>query len=175
MEFVVGLATAATHALAMVPLARLPWRVPMLVIQLFVALVLHGISVAALAHLGLLGQYWWVAASFGFGFMVYLFGFSAVYKSLSLRILLDVLAHDPSEVPRDGVYQRVVDRSFSDRIEILERGGLVARQGDRYVVSARGLAVAGRIGRLRTILGVDGGGIYFSEQSARPPSRRARR
>ncbi len=174
MEFLVGFATAAIHGLAMVPLARLPWRVPMLVVQVVFALLLHATSVEVLMWLGLLGEYWWLAASFGFGFMVYLFGFSALYKSLSLRILVDVLAHDPDWAQLEGVYQRVIERSFRERIEILERGGLVARQGALYAATARGLALAGRIGRLRTVLGVVGGGIYFAKRPA-PGGREAGR
>ena len=164
MEFVDGFAAAAGQGLLMLALARLHWRVPLLVVQVAVALLIHIGAATVLMKAGVLGHYWWFAAAFWFGFMVYLFGFSALYKSLSLRMVVDVFEQSPNGTSLAGVYQRVVERSFRERIEILERGGLVARQGDGYVVTARGRRMAEQIVRLRDLLGVVGGGIYFSER-----------
>jgi hypothetical protein len=59
----------------------------------FAAIIAHSLSVALGAMSVAEFQYWDAASIFGFGVMGYVFAFGAVYKSVSLEILLDVATY----------------------------------------------------------------------------------
>ncbi len=60
------------------------------------------------------------------------------------------------------IYREVVQRSFVERVAILEQAGLTVSHDGTYAITARGLALATRINRLRRLCAVTSSGIYFS-------------
>jgi hypothetical protein len=124
------------------------------------AIISHAVSVTIGAMNLQQFQYWNAASVFGFGAMLYVFAFGAVYKSVSLEILLD-LAHRPGgSAELADIVDRKVPEIFRGRTEILVSGGQVERTGCAFAVTAAGLAIAGRIARIRQAFAIGNTGLY---------------
>jgi len=134
---------------------------PMLIHATSAALV-HLLASAAIA-LGICeSSYWHMAAFFWFGVMVYLFIYSAFYKSVSLR-LLSVLALQPEgRMTREGLYRTVIPGGFDGRIGILLSAGYVEEKGDKFMVTPSGLKLAMKLEKMRKVFSIEKCGIYFS-------------
>ena len=134
-------------------------------------MLIHFIS-AIFVHLSLLvpyalgyvdGSYWHMASFFWSGIMAYLFRFSAVYKSISLRLLSRLLRSSGGYMLTDSLYQDVILRSFNDRIKVLSALGYVVQSQERFVVTSSGRLIAFRIESLRAIFSMRQTGIYFTK------------
>jgi len=137
---------------------------------------------AAISHLAstLLGtttmqqfQYWNAASVFSFGVMTYVFAFGAVYKSVSLEILLDLAQQPERMVPLSDIIDRQIPDIFRERTEILIAGGLAERTGSSFVVTEAGRKLAGRIARIRHAFAIGDTGLYdFSTPKPLPDKTR---
>ncbi|MDE2473149.1 MAG: hypothetical protein KGL35_31690 [Bradyrhizobium sp.] len=113
-------------------------------------------------------QYWNTASIFAFGVMLYVFAFGAVYKSVSLEILLDLAQRPERATSVSDIVDRKVPEIFRGRTDILVSGGQVERTGTRFAVTATGHATATRIAMLRDIFGIGDTGLYdFAEPAAK--------
>ena len=105
-------------------------------------------------------QYWSAASIFSFGVMSYIFAFGAVYKSVSLEILLDVAERPARQVPLSDIVERQVPGIFRGRTKILVDSGLAERTDSFFVATAAGRKLAGRIARLRRAFAIGDTGLY---------------
>ncbi|MDA9403663.1 hypothetical protein [Bradyrhizobium sp. CCBAU 45389] len=164
MSFAVGFIAAVAFAmlapvLQFVARAR-AWSLAPVIVLAIAAIVSHLLSVL----LGVLilpqFRYWDAASIFGFGVMGYVFAFGAVYKSVSLDILLGLAERPGRTAPLSDVVERQVPALFRGRTGILIDGGLVERVDSRFAATAAGQVMAGRIGRLRRAFGIGDTGLY---------------
>lgn len=102
-----------------------------------------------------------------FGSMVFLFAYSGIYKSISLRLLVEGALAYPEAVHIDKLRDEVVLPRFLDRIELLTNGGLIATGTDGLFATSQGERLCRRIDRLRALLGFSGSGLYYSTPSDR--------
>lgn len=123
-------------------------------------LFVHGLSipVASLVHAGM--NYWYGAALYWFLFNSFLFVFSAVYKSVSLRILWELNRAGAEGIPVADITARYVAPLFHERIAILVQGGMAQADHDRFQITAKGGVWANRFARVQKIFGVTRGGLY---------------
>lgn len=105
-------------------------------------------------------QYWNAASVFSFGVMSYIFAFGAVYKSVSLEILLDVAERPRREAPLADIVERQVPGIFRGRTDILVDSGLAERTSSGFVATAAGSKLAGRIAQLRRAFAIGDTGLY---------------
>lgn len=168
ISFVFGLIGAVAFAV-LTPLAqcaarRAAWPMsPVLILA----------AVAVLSHLAgvILGfacvsqfKYWNAASIFSFAVMGYIFAFGAVYKSVSLEILLDVAKRPEREVPLSDIVGRQVPGIFWGRVAILVDSGLVEQIDSKFTPTAAGRKLATRITRLRRAFAIGDTGLYdFSD------------
>jgi hypothetical protein len=116
-------------------------------------------------------QYWNAASIFGFGAMLYVFAFGAVYKSVSLEILLDLAQRPGRMALLSDIVDREVPEIFRGRTDILVNGGQVERTGPCFAVTAAGRAMAGRIAQLRRAFAIGDTGLYDFAQPAKVPEK----
>lgn len=123
-------------------------------------LFVHGLAipVASLAHAGM--NYWYGAALYWFLFNSFLFVFSAVYKSVSLRILWELNRAGADGIPVADITARYVAPLFHERISILILGGMAHADHDRFQITAQGSVWANRFALVQKIFGVTRGGLY---------------
>lgn len=168
MSFAVGLAAVAVFALlapALQFMARAgAWPLGPVALLAIAAVVSHVLGVT----LGILAvpqfQYWDAASVFGFCVMAYVFAFGAVYKSVSLGILLSIVDRPDRRAPLSEIVERQVPDLFRGRIGNLVDGGLVERSDSHFAATARGRNMAGQVGRLRRAFGIGDTSLYdFSE------------
>jgi hypothetical protein len=96
--------------------------------------------------------------------MAYVFAFGAVYKSVSLDILLGLLDRPDRRAPLSEIIERQVPDLFQGRTGNLVDGGLVEQVDARFAPTAAGRDLADRIGRLRRAFGIGDTSLYdFSD------------
>lgn len=156
----VGASCFAAHVLVTLLLLRVPGRMSPVARHAASAAVTHvaGVVAAGLA-LGPL-PYWPIAAASGFGAVAWLFAFSAVYKSVSLRLLAQ-LASTTDGLSFETVTDEYVRPEFVARTEVLETMGLA--DGDDaagFALTAAGQAAARRIAVVQRVCGIEKSGLY---------------
>jgi hypothetical protein len=173
MSFVyglIGVVLFVAFAPAMLFIApRAGLSTPPAVLLAITAVITHGLSVALGAANVVQFQYWNAASIFGFGVMSYVFAFGAVYKSVSLEILLDVAQRPGHAAPLADIVDRLAPDIFRRRAEILVDGGQVERTGSSFIVTVAGRALAGRLASIRRVFAVGDSGLYdFAEPASVP-------
>lgn len=164
MSFAVGLIAVIVFvllapALQLVARAR-AWPLAPVMLLAIAAVISHGLGVALGAMLVPQFQYWDAASIFGLGVMGYVFAFGAVYKSVSLEILLGLADRPGRRAPLSEIIEQQVPSLFEGRITILLDGGLVEQIDARFAATAAGRNMAARIGRLRRAFGIGDTGLY---------------
>jgi hypothetical protein len=105
-------------------------------------------------------QYWNAAAVFCFGVMSYIIVFGAVYKSISLRILLDLTGRPDRTIELSEIFDQQIPAIFVERSSILIEGGLVVREGETFATAPAGLKLATRIAWVRRLFAIGDSGLY---------------
>ena len=113
-------------------------------------------------------QYWNAASLFSFGAMLYVFAFGAVYKSVSLEILLDLAQRPEHTAALSDIVDRKVPEIFRGRTDILVSGGQVERTGACFAVTPAGRAVAYRIAQVRRAFAIGDTGLYDFQPAKMP-------
>lgn len=168
MSFVVGLFAAVMFALlapALQLMARArAWTLGAVMLLAIAAIVTHGLGVMLGIFVVPQFQYWDAASIFGFCVMGYVFAFGAVYKSVSLDILLSVIDRPERRAPLSDIVERQVPALFQGRIGNLVDSGLVERVDSHFAATAAGRTMAGRVGQLRRAFGIGDTSLYdFSD------------
>jgi len=117
-------------------------------------------------------QYWPYASTFALLVMGHILAFGAVYKSVSLHLLME-FADTKGPFPLSAANAQV-ERLFAGRAAILTESGLVERRGDSYAVTLPGQRLASRIGALQRLFGIKSGGLYrFQREHPADPKKSA--
>ena len=104
--------------------------------------------------------FWEGSITLGFGAVVFLFFFSAVYKSVSLRILLR-LYYAPYPTPHvDTIALNVARELVINRISVLLEMDYVLKKNDTYEITEKGRNFILRVLYIQRIFGVKSGGFY---------------
>ena len=150
MSFAIGFIAAVVFAL-LAPVLQLvarafAWSIAPVILLAIGAVVSHGFGVALGISTVPQFQYWDAASIFAFCVMGYVFAFGAVYKSVSLDILLSLVDRPERTAPLSEVVERQVPHLFKGRTRILVDGGLVEKIDTRFAPTAAGRDTASRIG-----------------------------
>jgi hypothetical protein len=164
MSFAVGLVAVVIFVLLAPVLQRVAraraWPLAPVILLLIAAVASHGLGVVLGIVVVPQFQYWDAASIFAFCVMSYVFAFGAVYKSVSLEILLDLSARPERKGPLSEIVEQQVPPLFRGRIEILLDGGLVEQVDTGFAPTGTGRKMAARVGSLRRIFGIGDTGLY---------------
>jgi asparagine N-glycosylation enzyme membrane subunit Stt3 len=133
-----------------------------ILLHLISALVWHVLQIVMLIAWGAGSCYWQSAALYAFCVLAYVFIFSAAYKSISLRAVTLLADSKDSTVTLTEIMEKLVLKSFYDRIDVLLGAGLVAKDQSGFSITAQGRLTANRIVALRKFFGARSNGLYFS-------------
>ncbi|WP_244548985.1 hypothetical protein [Bradyrhizobium canariense] len=147
-------------------LAALP--IPPVIVLAIAAIISHLASVALGVMTVQQFRYWDAASIFSFGAMSYIFAFGAVYKSVSLEILLDLAKRPNREVLLSDIVEHQVPNLFRGRTDILVEAGFAECVGSSFVATAAGRKLAARIARLRRAFAIGDTGLYDFSDSTSP-------
>lgn len=168
MSFIVGLFAAVMFALLAPALQLMSrargWTLGAVMLLAIAAIVTHGLGVMFGILVVPQFQYWDAASIFGFCVMGYVFAFGAVYKSVSLDILLGVIDRPERKAPLSDIVERQVPALFQGRIGNLVDSGLVEPVDSHFAATAAGRTMASRVGQLRRAFGIGDTSLYdFSD------------
>jgi hypothetical protein len=157
------------HAATVIAILNARVRLAPVLLHAISGLAWHCVAIAILLAFGTINYYWHSAAFFGLGIMTYVFGFSAVYKSVSLRTLVFIAQSPLTTTTVNAIHEQVVMHSFRKRADLLTQSGLIALGPDGYVLTCAGRKIARRISIIRRLLGVESSGLYYEKNLDRIP------
>lgn len=164
MSFAAGLLAAIAFALlapALQHIARARgWTVGPVTLLAIAALVTHGLGVTLGIFVVAQFRYWDAVSIFAFCVMAYVFAFGAVYRSVSLDILLGLVDRPDRRAPLSEIVDRQVPDLFQGRIGNLVEGGLVEPVDSHFAATATGRSLAGRVRQLRRAFGIGDTSLY---------------
>ena len=123
------------------------------------SLVVYVTMIAVAASLGRPVLFWPASATYWFLAACFLMGFGAIYKSISLRILLDLL-NRPGRADRyEGILNRYVqEESYQRRLSVLQEAGLAIRGAAGYEVTPKGRRLAAVVDALQRLFRIESSG-----------------
>jgi hypothetical protein len=156
----VGLGCFLFHVAVSLVWLRRPGRFSPVARHAASALATHAIGVILAAWWVGPFAYWSAAAVSGFGAVVWLFAYSAVYKSVSLRILRELSRSPGQTLALSTIVEEYVRPEFEYRALVLVRMGC-ARETERgYEVTRKGIDLATRLAVVQWAFGITASGIY---------------
>lgn len=102
-----------------------------------------------------------------FGSMIFLFSYSAIYKSISLRLLVDGARAYPDAVSIERLHDETVLPRFLDRIKLLVASNHLQEDGGLLVITCRGRKLCTVLTTWRTLFGFAQSGLYYTSKKAR--------
>jgi hypothetical protein len=100
-------------------------------------------------------NFWVTSTLFWFPTMIVLMGFGALYKSVSLRILLDLLARPGHAEPYSAILQRyIAAESFENRLTVILESKWAIPTSAGYALTARGRRAASIVAALQGMFAI---------------------
>jgi hypothetical protein len=125
---------------------------PALVIAL--AIVVY-VLVIALVPIAVAVNFWTVSAAYWFGVLCFLIAFGALYKSISIRILIDLLGQPHRRDEHQAVLDRYILRqSYEDRARLLIAEGFAAASAGGLALTPRGRRIAATVAWLHRVYNI---------------------
>lgn len=150
-----GLLAAAIYILTLLIMLRLQRRVDPMFTVLIVAFAAYACLFSLLIAAGQIVNFWTFSTSYWFFVLTFLMAFGAIYKSLSLQIILQ-LSRRPRY--RESVellkLQYVFGRSYSDRLTLIVEHGLATETARGLLLTKEGKALANRMRAVQRIFGI---------------------
>ena len=158
----ITLAALAGHISVVIVVLHIRSDLAPILLHLASAVIWHNLLLFLLFAVGAGAYYWHSAAIFAFGVMAFVFIFSAAYKSISLRAIVLLAESENGSVSVFEITEKLVMKSFVDRVDMLAGAGLVEQGPAGYSLTARGRRTADRIRALQKFFGTHTTGLYFT-------------
>jgi hypothetical protein len=145
---------------AMVAIAlRLPWTNSPARATIGLALFAYFMVLAAAAVLGRNANFWTVSIVFWFPALLFLMGFGAVYKSISFRILLDLLDRPGRTELYSAILARyVATESFENRLAVMQEHGFAVLTSAGFELTDKGRRLAKVISAMQRLFAIQRSG-----------------
>lgn len=165
LSVIEGVTISLLHIITVALALRYFIKTPPILIHI-VSFVLYLISLCLLNML-ITHAFWIAFTILAFCASSYLFLFSAVYKSLTLRILCEAQSFNgnPSLLELDSL---VTIHTFAARIELLNKMNNIVISENQYELTPRGKKLASLLGKIRRFFYIRTRAIYHHNASNRP-------
>ena len=103
--------------------------------------------------------FWPTSAAYWLPTLTFLLAFGAIFKSISLRILFDLLEMPEQSDRKDAILARYVrQESYEARLRILEADGLAIRHPDGFRLTRKGRAMGRTVGAVQKVFKIERSG-----------------
>jgi hypothetical protein len=160
IALLVGLGCFLTHAAISLVWLRLPGRLSPVSRHAVSAIATHILGTASAAWIVGPFAYWPAAAVAGFGAVCWLFTFSAVYKSVSLRILTQLARTPGHSLPLEAITDQYVQPEFETGTLVLVTMGCAENIEGEFALTQKGKTTAQRIQAAQRVCGIEESGMY---------------
>jgi hypothetical protein len=134
-----GLGGVAFCIAAVAIVLRTSWTISPARAAIGTAALAYVLVLAAATVLGRHVNFWTVSIVFWFPTLLFLMGFGAVYKSISLHLLLDLLARPKhTELYSIMLARLVTTESFENRLNVMQEGGYAILTSAGYALTDKG-------------------------------------
>jgi hypothetical protein len=117
------------------------------------------VLLALILVLGLPASFWALSISYGFVAACFLMLFGAVYKSISLRMILNLYERPGRWAPEDVVRDGYVEAdSFEHRLAVMVQSGFVTEVAGRYLLLPKGRRIAEAAAALQKVFAIERSG-----------------
>ena len=117
------------------------------------------VVLVAAAVVGRNVNFWVVSIVFWFPTLAFLMGFGAVYKSISLRILLDLLLRPGHAEAYSAILARyVAAESFESRLDVMLKNDFAVLTSAGYSLTDKGRRLAGMVSTLQRLFAIQRSG-----------------
>lgn len=159
VEFGAGLLWFILYALAVFIQVRLWHRRSPAVIAVSTALLAAVLSLPIAFLLRIDANYWRSFFVFSFFSIAYLMAFGATYKSISLRMLLDLSMAPARRIRADALFKHYIGQeSFQARIEVMINQGYAKRTSGGIQLTQKGYQLAGAIESIQGLFDIESSG-----------------
>jgi hypothetical protein len=154
-----GIGGFVFYLAAVAIILRLPGAVSPARAVMGMALLAYAAAVVAAAVFGRNVNFWTMSIVFWFATLLFLMVFGALYKSVSLRILLDLL----DRPGRAGLYSAILARyvaaeSFESRLAVMQENGFAVPTPAGYALTDKGHRLARLVGALQRLFAIERSG-----------------
>ena len=162
MAFLVSVISTLLHMSLVGILLRITRQkfVLSIMVAVFISLVIVILSV-----MGHLISSWHLISFSSAGLVLNLFLYGAVSKSLSLEMLIRLLANSDGKLDHIVIDRQVTMPAFQARVSLLVGKGWVSREDDNYRISEEGRQTAELIISARRFLKIQNAGLYGDKAS----------
>lgn len=121
-------------------------------------LIYVGVIAAAMLRDGSV-KFWTLSIFFWFPTVVFLMVFGATYKSISLRILVDLLGRPAQAELYSAVLARYVEaESFEKRLDVMLENGFATLSDEGYALSEKGRRLTRGVSALQKLFAIERSG-----------------
>jgi len=154
-----GLLSFAAFVVAFLVVMRISSRPQPATTAIGLAIAMHPVALALLLAAGRTVNFVVFSISYCFFTLCFLMVLGAVYKSISLRILLDLAGSPQRSAGYDDVLQRyIVAESYLDRLELIRAKRLVSVDGNRLSLGYLGLRIARTVQAIQNLFRIEHSG-----------------
>jgi hypothetical protein len=153
-SFVFSIGGFAIYLLIVLMLLRVSSMSPAALVCIS-ALALYPLTLAMPLVLKISIEFFRFSATYWFLTALFLLAFGAIYKSISLRILLDLLEQPERSENYEAILGRYIFKeSFENRLEVMRKAGLAMATDGNYELTEKGRAMAAFISLLQRIFAI---------------------
>jgi hypothetical protein len=159
-SFFAGLATFLIYVLGFLLFMRQRTHITWFLAQVVLGAAVHVLSSVLLIFTMEGFRYWAALGAFAVCWWFFFVLSTAIYVSISARILRVLAASPGHRLSTGEIYQSCIETPFRERAEFLVVAGLARHDKDGYRITAAGRANAGRIKLVRRLFSMEGSGLY---------------
>jgi hypothetical protein len=160
MSLLSGLVALIIYMAIFLGLMRLQRRLGWFTLQIILGISIHVLS-ALLSSLFLQEYvYWYAVGIYSVGWFFFFVLSTAIYVSISARILRTITHQPGASLPLEEIYQRCIREPYRERAEILTESGLAQKGDIGYKITDAGRKTARRVQWMRRVFGMEGSGLY---------------
>lgn len=160
LSFIAGLAALVFYMGVFLVLMRLQLRIGWFALQIITGIIIHVLSSLLFYYLLQGFLYWYALGIFSVGWFCFFTLSTAIYVSISARILRIINKQPGQSLPLDDIFQVCIREPFSERAEFLVSSGFAQKGANRYRITDIGDKNARRVKWMRLFFGMEGSGLY---------------
>ncbi len=123
------------------------------------AIFFGGLGLGGLIFFANAVNIWTYTITYSCLMLIFLMGFGAIYKSLSLRILLDLSKQPDMTDSYARIYNAyLINDSFLNRLEVIKAQKFATENDHHFLLTARGRAISYRLRSIQQLFGIKNSG-----------------
>jgi hypothetical protein len=170
-SFVVGAVAFIFYIVVFLILMRLRLRIGWVTLQATSGIIIYILSTILALYLINGFLCWYALGIFSVGWFCFFTLSTAVYVSISARILRTINKQPDQSMPLDDIFRVCIRKPFQERAEFLFVSGFSQKGKFGFRITDTGYKNAKRLQAMRRLFGMEGSGLYSSTGGTKMETR----